>query len=941
MQGWPQSEASLGPWLSVRAHAKTVLRVKQVRSGPTFVITAAFASAERSRYAGPSVKGLLTAFSLAVTVALGLPASALAVAAASQPATIRADPAIGPHALAEAQYIGKSMHFATARSAIVPRVARGGAAGPLAAAPGSATLTREVMGFAPYWSLANNDQVGWNYSLVNTFAYFAIDMNYDGSFNQTLPSWQGWQSGQLTDMINRAHLAGDRVVLVIKAFDDATINGIVNTPANTQTAITNTINAVASKNLDGVNVDFEGSINAQYPNLQSGFTNFMTQLSSQVHQRWATAEVSADTYSGSASWDGGMFKIGDLAPVVDALFVMAYDMYSANMMANQAGPNAPLNGWTYNDTSSVAQYLSKAPASKILLGVPYYGYKWSVKTAQPYATTTSGAAADGYSDVLGDLGCAQSLKRHWDSTAQSPWATWFSPSANDPCGGNYNSWRELYYDDATSLGLKYDLVNSNGLRGTGMWELGFQGTSNDLWRMLAAKFGTTPSTFYFAEGYTGSGFSETLYLLSPGQSGNATIDYYTKTGHSTQTVSLTSGYTTTVNVNAAIGAGQDVSVRVSFPGQGVAERQLTFNNGTWHGSTQKVGASSPSSEWDFAEGSTLNPYSEYLTLENPNSSPVVTTLNYQTDGGAHPVKTLTLPGSSRTTVEVQSGDLSTNPACIPGAGGTCGIGHGIGGVSVQVKSAQPIIAERPFYVNNFSFGSGAIRDGHDAFGANSAATQWDFAEGTTLSGFNEFLTLQNPGLSAASVTLNYMDTSGHATVKTLGINPQTRATVPVFGSALGVGSGVSGVSVEVTSTQPIVAERPMYMVHDFGSGIVAGADDVVGATSATNLVQYARVTTAPGEYEYLTIENPGVVAAHVEVTYVTTSTVVAQLDVAPHSRQTAVLNNQGLGGVGPGQSLVETTLVSDQPVVVERPTYSSNTGDYGATDSMGYSPVGF
>jgi len=300
-----------------------------------------------------------------------------------------------------------------------------------------------------------------------------------------------------------------------------------------------------------------------------------------------------------------------------------------------------------------------------------------------------------------------------------------------------------------------------------------------------------------------------------------------------------------------------------------------------------------------------------------------------------------LPASSRTTVEVQSGDLSTNAACTPGAGGTCGVGHGIGGVSVQVKAGQPIIAERPFYVNNFSFGAGAIKDGHDAFGANSAATQWDFAEGTTLSGFNEFLTLENPGLSAANVTLSYMDTGGHATVKTLGINGQTRATVPVFGSALGVGPGVSGVSVQVTSSQPIVAERPMYMVHDFGSGAVAGADDVVGATAASNLVEFARVTTMPGEYEYLTIENPGAVAAHVEVTYRTTSTLVALIDVAPHSRQTAVINNQGLGGVGPGQALVETMLVSDQPVFIERPTYSSNSPDYGATDSMGYSPTGF
>src|SRR5204862_1072425 len=92
-------------------------------------------------------------------------------------------------------------------------------------------------------------------------------------------------------------------------------------PTTTQHEITSTINAIASKGLDGVNVDFEGTATG-YPNVQSGMTNFMRQLSSQVHARWSSAEVSTDTYSGSASWDGGIFKIGDLAQVVDAMFVM-------------------------------------------------------------------------------------------------------------------------------------------------------------------------------------------------------------------------------------------------------------------------------------------------------------------------------------------------------------------------------------------------------------------------------------------------------------------------------------------------------------------------------------------------------------------------------------------------------------------------------------------
>jgi hypothetical protein len=172
---------------------------------------------------------------------------------------------------------------------------------------------------------------------------------------------------------------------------------------------------------------------------------------------------------------------------------MAYDMASANMPGH-AGPNAPLRGWTYNDSAAVSQYLTRAPASKIILGVPYYGYKWSTTSNAAYGSIIPGTAISSatYAGVQDDLTCgAQQLTRAWDGTAQSPWASWWSPATNDPCGGNHNSWRELYYDDASSIAQKYDLVNANNLRGAGMWALGYDGQYPDLWNTIATKFVVT------------------------------------------------------------------------------------------------------------------------------------------------------------------------------------------------------------------------------------------------------------------------------------------------------------------------------------------------------------------------------------------------------------------------------------------------------------------
>jgi hypothetical protein len=433
----------------------------------------------------------------------------------------------------------------------------------------------------------------------------------------------------------------------------------------------------------------------------------------------------------------------------------------------------------------------------------------------------------------------------------------------------------------------------------------------------------------------------------PRQSGTATIDYFLKGGHvGPISVPLTAGQVKAENVNADVGCNQEVSARVTLPAQGIVERTLHFNSGSWHGSTDIVGSTAPSTEWDFAEGSTLGFFSEYLTLQNPNAAAVPATLTYMTDSGAHPAKTVTLAANSRTTVEVFRGDTtSTLASCIPnGPGSNCGVGPGIAGVSVRVTTpgGQPIVAERPFYVNGFSFGSGPIRDGHVAFGANAPATQWNFAEGTTLPGFNEYLTLQNPSATLpALVTLRYVDGASNVTLHTVTVNPLSRVTVEVFKQLLGVGPGIAGVSTTVTSTQPIVAERPMYMVYNFGSGPVAGAHDVMGQTGLGTLFGFAAASTAAGENDYLTIQNPNAVAASLTLTYYPGGAPVIRNFTVPANTRHTVAVFQPAEGVGAGVTILGITVASDQPVLVEKPTYSANGATYGATDTAGYGTSSF
>jgi hypothetical protein len=452
---------------------------------------------------GPKAAVLRSLFGIGILVALIM--SNIVPAAAGHAAFERSsiapgaagfsDPLIGPNTRDEARHVNDPLHFtlATSPSAAAHQaqlaVYKPRAAG-IPTAYNASGLQKEVFGFAPYWALSQHNT--WNYSLMSTVAYFGFPVQWDGNFDTASAGSVGFYSQDFADMVTLAHQAGDRVVLVIKGTGTAAVNDVVTVPSETQLVITNTINAIATKNLDGVNVDFEGATDPTYPNIQTGYTNFMTQMSAQVHQRWPNAFVSVDTYTGSASWDGGLMNITALAPVVDAMFIMAYDMSFSNM-PGQAGPNAPLTGWTYNDTTSVNQYLTKAPASKIILGVPWYGYRFDTTSNTVYAPT-SNATAESYAQDLTDLSCGQGVSQGWDATAQSPGATWYSSSSGDPCGNKVGSWQMLYYDNVRSLGLKYDLVNASGIRGMGIWALGYDHGAPEIWSELSTYF-SCPVTF--------------------------------------------------------------------------------------------------------------------------------------------------------------------------------------------------------------------------------------------------------------------------------------------------------------------------------------------------------------------------------------------------------------------------------------------------------------
>ncbi len=333
-------------------------------------------------------------------------------------------------------------------------------------APVPSATTRTVYGFMPSWVVSDLSHVRWD--LLTHVAYFSVPLNADGSLGTT--GWPG--NASVAALISTAHANGVKVTLAATNFTAADITTLLSSAAYRQNAVNNLLAKVQAGGGDGVNIDLEGVPAAQKANL----VTFMQALSTAFHGAIPGSHVSLDTPA--VDWSSGWDYPG-LAAACDGLFIMGYDYHWSG--ASTAGPCAPLTGgatWgTYTVTWTVNDYVTKVGTTnkgKLILGVPYYGYVWATaSTAVPSSTTATGSSQT-YDAARAN---AAAYGRLWDAASQTPYFTYTT-------GGPHQGW----YDDAQSLGLKWDLVNAQDLGGTGMWALNYDKSDDLLWSQLAAKF---------------------------------------------------------------------------------------------------------------------------------------------------------------------------------------------------------------------------------------------------------------------------------------------------------------------------------------------------------------------------------------------------------------------------------------------------------------------
>ncbi|MFE7792068.1 glycoside hydrolase family 18 protein [Streptomyces sp. NPDC057460] len=216
---------------------------------------------------------------------------------------------------------------------------------------------------------------------------------------------------------------------------------------------------------DGIDIDWE------YPNAcgltcdTSGRDAYGNVLAA-LRAKFGTGNLvtSAITADGS---DGGKLDAvdyGGAAQYVDWYNPMTYDFFGAWDAQGPTAPHSPLTSYTgipkegYTSDAAVTKLKALGvPASKLLLGIGFYGRGWTGVTQDAPGGTATGPATGTYEAGIEDY---KVLKAGCPATGT------VAGTAYAHCGTNWWS-----YDTPATIATKTDYKNQQGLGGTFFWEL--------------------------------------------------------------------------------------------------------------------------------------------------------------------------------------------------------------------------------------------------------------------------------------------------------------------------------------------------------------------------------------------------------------------------------------------------------------------------------------
>ncbi|WP_088051920.1 glycoside hydrolase family 18 protein [Virgibacillus dakarensis] len=298
-------------------------------------------------------------------------------------------------------------------------------------------------------------------SLINDFApystyysFFEYHISSDGSLSG-LNELKAIETAWTRDTAPLATITN----LTASDFSSELTSQMLNSPSARQNLIHNIYKLVSTKGYAGVNIDFE-RIKAEDRDM---FSTFLSNLHDRLSQEnfLLTIAVPPKT-SENIPWLRG-YDYGAIGASVDFMFIMAYDWHH---MGSEPGPTAPID----EVKRTIEFALERMDSTKIMLGVPLYGYDWQL----PYNPDTLATAISNQNAV--QLAMSKGSVINYSEEDQSPYFYYV-----DQHGQRHVVW----FEDSRSMAKKMQLITEYQLLGIGAWQIGL-GFPEGVW--LLTKF---------------------------------------------------------------------------------------------------------------------------------------------------------------------------------------------------------------------------------------------------------------------------------------------------------------------------------------------------------------------------------------------------------------------------------------------------------------------
>ena len=254
-------------------------------------------------------------------------------------------------------------------------------------------------------------------------------------------------------MIEAALMSGVRPVLTLTPlgadgnFNNALITAVVNDQTAKDNLLTNLLTTVQAKDFGGVDIDFEYI----RPEDRIPFADFVADVRNLLapygyHVSVALAPKTSDSQAGLL-YEGKDYRL--LGEAADSVLLMTYEW------GYTYGP--PMAVAPLNKVREVVEYaITRIAPSKIDLGIPNYGYDWTL----PFVQGSSRATTVSNQEAV-RIAIENGVPIQFDEVAMSPFFRYEKDGQQ----------HEVWFEDVRSYREKFALVPTYGLRGMGYWQI--------------------------------------------------------------------------------------------------------------------------------------------------------------------------------------------------------------------------------------------------------------------------------------------------------------------------------------------------------------------------------------------------------------------------------------------------------------------------------------